>query len=611
MKTKITVLIILGILSIPAQATSILASSYGWNSIDDTQALYDAFTANVDTLYVDLQVGDWVSGPLIFDNTVNNKIVIFERGVKIRALAGAYNSYLYNGLFSFINCSNVSLVGYGATLQMNKQEYIDLNDGSEWRHIISLSGCNNFDIFGFELLDSGGDGIEVSGIWQQPIPSTNIHIRDCFINNNYRQGISVTSAQNVLIEHCEIMNTSGTPPAFGIDLEPDNTYDEMNNIEIKNCRITGNEGGGILLAFWQLNQTTNPISVDISDCYIGSNQNEGIVVDVNSNGSVSGYVNFKRCIIENQPGNGVFSNKRESLALSFSDIIIRNVGTNGGNYDMPIFIQKQFDYTGLPIGNLTFDNVYIDDHLFARDFLVISHWGEFTQVENVIGNFSVYNPKDVSYFIEPPLANVNITTQSIASLPLADISISTNDDTAYETGIDTTTTFTINRNATDISFPLGVYFELTGTAVNRLDYHYFPKALIIPANSSDTIYSILAIKDELVEAVENINLTIQLDTHYSISNGSTQLFVGDMILGINESESILFSIYPNPVKNYITIQSEPNEFNNIKVFNILGQLIETFNPENNRIDVSFLNSGVYFLQLNSTSKKVTVKFIKE
>ncbi len=615
MKTKITMLIILGMLSIPAQATSILVSSFGWNGIDDTQALYDAFTTNVDTLYVDSQVGDWVSGPLIFDNTVNDKIVIFEKGVKIRSLTGAYNSYLYNGLFSFINCYNVSLIGYGATLQMNKQEYIDLNDGSEWRHIISLSGCNDFKIFGLELLDSGGDGIEVSGIWQQPIPSTNIHIKDCLINNNYRQGISVTSAQNVLIEHCEIINTSGTPPAFGIDLEPDNAYDEMNNIEIKNCRITGNEGGGILLSFWQLNQTTNPLSIDISDCYIGSNQNKGVVVDVNSNGPVSGYVNFERCIIENQPGNGIFSNKRESLELNFNDIVIRNVGYDNTNndpvYNMPISIQKQYDYAGFPLGNINFNNIFIDDRLFNRDFLTIDHWGQSTQIENIYGNFFVYNPNGVSYYIEQPVFNINITAQPIASLPLADISISTDDETAYETGPDTTAVFTINRNATNISFPLGVYFEVTGMSDNRLDYHYFPKALIIPTNSSDTTYSITAIKDELTEPVENIDLTIQIDSHYSISNGSTQLFIGDMILGINEPESILFSIYPNPAKNYITIQSNPNEFSNIKIFNILGQLIGTFNPKNNRIDVSFLNSGIYFLQLNSPSRKVAVKFIKE
>ncbi len=616
MKTKIIMLMILGMLSIYSiQASSILASSFGWNGTDDTQALYDAFTSNVDTLYVDLQVGNWISRPLIFDNTVNDKVIIFERNVKVNALTGAYNSFLYNGLFSFINCSNVSLIGYGATLQMNKQEYIDLNDGSEWRHIISLSGCNNFKIFGFELLDSGGDGIEISGIWQQPIPSTNIHIKDCFINNNYRQGISVTSAQNVLIEHCEIINTSGTPPAFGIDLEPDYIYDEMSNIQIKNCRVTGNEGGGILVSLWQLNQTTNPVSIDVSDCYIGSNQNEGIVIDVNSNGPVSGYVNFERCIIENQPGNGIFSNKRESLELNFNNIVLRNVGFDNTNndpiYNMPISIQKQYDYTGFPLGNINFNNIFIDDSLFNRDFLTINHWGQSTQIENINGNFSVYNPNGISYYIEVPITNVNIITQSITSLPVSNISINTNDDTAYETGIDTTATFTVSRDTNNTSFPLGIFFEIEGIADNRLDYNYFTEALVIPANDSDKTYTITAIKDEINEPVENIDLSIKSDTNYSISIGNTQLFIEDTVLDINELENIDFNIYPNPVKDYITIQDYSYEYNNIKIFNIFGELIKTFNSNHKKINVSFLNSGIYFLQLNYPFKKTTFKFIKK
>ncbi len=613
MKTKFRLtLIILGIACLPLQASTILASSFGWNGIDDTQALYDAFTANADTLIIDLQVGDWISGPLIFDNTVNNKVIIFERNVKIAALAGGFDAYLYNGLLTFINCSDVSLIGYGAVLQMNKEEYIALNDSSEWRHVISLSGCHNFKIFGLELLDSGGDGIEISGIWGQPIPSMNIHIRDCRIDNQYRQGISITSAQNVLIEHCEITNTSGAPPAFGIDLEPDNAFDALSGIRIRNCRITGNEGGGILLALWKLDQTSSFVSVNISDCYIGSNQNKGVVVDVNSSGPVSGKVTFERCIIENQPRNAIFSNKREALALHFKNLVIRNVGADSGPFDMPIFIQKQFDYSGFPLGNITFANILIDDHLFSRNFMNINHWGEAPQVENVSGHFSVYNPNGVTYHIDPPLLNVDIVAQSLPWLPLAELNIFTNDNTAFEMGEDSSATFTVSRTATGLSFPLGVYFDVSGTAGNRLDYHFFPGALVIPANLIDTTYIITAITDELAEPTETIDLTIHPDHHYSISNGNTQLLIGDVILGINTPERTSFAIFPNPVRNYLTVQSERNEFRSIHIYNILGQLVDTIHPnESFRIDVSWLSSGVYFLLLNSPSGKVAVRFVKE
>ncbi len=516
----------------PLNASVIYASDFGWSGVDDTQALFDAFTYDADTLYVDLQAGDWVTGPLIFDNNVHDKMVIFERGVKVRALAGAYDNYLYNGLFTFINCSGVSLMGYGAVLQMNKQEYINLNDGSEWRHVIALSGCSDFDVFGLELLDSGGDGIEISGIWQQAVPSTNIHIRDCRIDNNYRQGISVTSAENVLIEHCEITNTSGTPPAFGIDLEPDNAYDFMSGIEIRHCRITGNEGGGVLFSFWNLDDSSPAVSVDVRDCYIGGNQNEGIFVDVNSAGPVAGYAKFERCIVENQPGSGIFSNKRESLALIFNELVIREVGTQGGSYDMPIFIQKQYDYSGVPVGNVRFNRVFIDDHLFDRDFLNISHWGGATQVEEVSGDFWVYNPNGLSYSIEGPLENVNITAQGISSLPVASLDISTNDNIAYEEGADTTTSFVLTRSAADLSFPMAVFLDVAGTADNRLDYHYFPYAVIVPGNFSSREIVLTAIKDELQEPAETIDLTVLVDAHYTVNNATTQLMIGDFVMPV-------------------------------------------------------------------------------
>ncbi len=533
MKKQLVIYVLLFVFSAKAQASSVKASDYGWTGVDDTQALHNAFTANVDTLYVDLQPGDWVSGPLVFDNTVHNKVIIFERGVTLRALAGAYDATPYDGLLTFISCSNVELSGYGAVLKMNKQEYINLNDGSEWRHVISLSGCSNFKIFGLELLDSGGDGIEISGIWQQPVPSTNIHIKNCRIHNNYRQGISVTSAQNVLIENCEITGTSGTPPAFGIDLEPDNAYDHMSNIQIKNCRITGNEGGGLLISLWNLDDSSPIVGIEVSDCYIGSNQNEGIVVDVNSSGPVTGYAHFKRCLIENQPKNAIFSDKRESFSLTFSDIVIRNVGTDGGAYDMPIFIQNQYDYSGVPFGNVTFDRILIDDHLYDRDFLDISHWGSATQVENVSGDFWVYNPNGVSYYIEQPWVNVNITANTLSWLPLADVSLSTADNVAYETGSDTTASFTVTRSAADVSFPLGLIFNISGTATNRLDYCYYPQFLVVPADSSSRTYVITALKDSLSEPVETIDLEIVSDAHYSISTGSVQLKIGDVLLPVN------------------------------------------------------------------------------
>lgn len=76
-----------------------------------------------------------------------------------------------------------------------------------------------------------------------------------------------------------------------------------------------------------------------------------------------------------------------------------------------------------------------------------------------------------------------------------------------------------------------------------------------------------------------------------------------------------FLIYPNPVKNILTIEDKrQSEINTISIYNTLGQLVQTYiNKTNNSasIDVSQLRTGLYFIKINSEQGILTSKFIKE
>jgi plastocyanin len=81
------------------------------------------------------------------------------------------------------------------------------------------------------------------------------------------------------------------------------------------------------------------------------------------------------------------------------------------------------------------------------------------------------------------------------------------------------------------------------------------------------------------------------------------------------TESQGFSIYPNPAKSKVWIESD--KFNTrdytLSVFDISGRLAKVESmTRNNRIEVNvqYLNKGIYFLQLKSASEKVTMKLIK-
>ena len=72
------------------------------------------------------------------------------------------------------------------------------------------------------------------------------------------------------------------------------------------------------------------------------------------------------------------------------------------------------------------------------------------------------------------------------------------------------------------------------------------------------------------------------------------------------------NVSPNPVKDIVTINS-PNGFDNIKVFNQLGQLVLKSNPDilnKNKLDLSVLNPGMYVLQINIENEAKLLKLLK-
>ncbi len=65
--------------------------------------------------------------------------------------------------------------------------------------------------------------------------------------------------------------------------------------------------------------------------------------------------------------------------------------------------------------------------------------------------------------------------------------------------------------------------------------------------------------------------------------------------------------YPNPVQSTLNIQSEMT-FDNIQIYSLQGKLMTK--TTNNKIDVSLLSSGLYFVKLSDNGRSITKKFIK-
>ena len=95
-------------------------------------------------------------------------------------------------------------------------------------------------------------------------------------------------------------------------------------------------------------------------------------------------------------------------------------------------------------------------------------------------------------------------------------------------------------------------------------------------------------------------------------NFSNEIQVSDANLGLDRKAILNFRLYPNPVKNVLNIKSNNIEFTSVNIYNVLGSRVLSLNRiENNQINVSNLNEGVYFVKLNSGTDSITKKIIIE
>ena len=81
----------------------------------------------------------------------------------------------------------------------------------------------------------------------------------------------------------------------------------------------------------------------------------------------------------------------------------------------------------------------------------------------------------------------------------------------------------------------------------------------------------------------------------------------------NNSNEILttVSLYPNPTRDVLNIETNSTTKLSYSVINYLGQVVKSGSIENSSINVSNLNAGIYILEVNDGQKSVTKKFIKE
>lgn len=355
--------------------TTANAAWWGFDEEDATESLQAALSSGAKTLVIPNMGKDWIVRPL---RLASNQELILEKGVVLAAKRGEYRTKNDSVLVAR-DIENLNIRGDGATIRMQKEDYItglvfkDLGfnrafgqyDKAEWRTCLSIRGCKNVRVEGLTLRDSGGDGVYVDGA-KKGRWSSNIHLKNLDCDNNYRQGISVISVDGLVVEDCKFRNTWGTPPAAGIDIEPDSPTQRLKNITIRNCQLIDNYGDGIEIHLGRLNQQSEPVSIVVENCRITSRRGPGIRVLKLADKGPAGTIRFENCVVDSTEAYGikVQDKSADAARLTFVNCRLRNTAQNKGYADtwVPILLLGRERGNIKRYGGIEFANCVIEDN---------------------------------------------------------------------------------------------------------------------------------------------------------------------------------------------------------------------------------------------------------
>ena len=328
---------------------AVKVSDFGWNAEDATEIVQKALDCGAKRVVFDNKGAPWIVRPV---KARSNTAIVFEDGVELLAKKGEFHGKR-DYLLDFTGVTNSTLTGVGekgGTLRMRKSDYQKPPySRSEWRYALSLLGAKQVKIENMSFVESGGDGMCLGRDAQD------IVIRKCRCIGNHRQGISVCSAKNLLIEDCVLVNTSGTAPAAGIDFEPDHPRHCISNCLMRNCRIEGNAGKGIDIFLPNQTKVSAVIGLRIENCHIsGNGAGTEITVgpaDFETNGP-KGSIVFANCTFAKNRGGAIgVCRKPDDFTLRFENCTITDEKYNVW------FAHSRWD-TPMPCG-IVFDNLTV------------------------------------------------------------------------------------------------------------------------------------------------------------------------------------------------------------------------------------------------------------
>lgn len=183
----------------------------------------------------------------------NSKLYFPPNGSIVMAPTASSVYYIINVL----NRSNVEV--HFANLTGERYSHIGGTGNDQWGMGIAIIGSYGVTLNKVKIKNCFGDGIYVVGQiggYTDSVSSKKIVINKCISDNNRRQGLTIESVEDLIVNGGIFSNTNGSQPQSGIDIEPlapDGTHLTQVKDVVFNDIVTYNNKGdfGFIVSIWR------------------------------------------------------------------------------------------------------------------------------------------------------------------------------------------------------------------------------------------------------------------------------------------------------------------------------------------------------------------------
>jgi hypothetical protein len=221
-------------------------------SVDYTSYIQNCLNKHRKVLFPDFPILINAKGLTISSNS----IIVFDKNSKLKLLPNDKGDY---EMLRIHDVENV--VVYHANVEGDRYQH--LGTKWEWGMGISIRGAKNIKLYNSTVKYCWGDGIFL-GITEKSSNNVNVIITNTLLDNNRRNGMSVIAAENLWVNNLVVANTHGTSPMAGVDIEPDDNTNVIQNLNFDGITSFNNATHGFLFALGNLAGTISHNKVNIT-----------------------------------------------------------------------------------------------------------------------------------------------------------------------------------------------------------------------------------------------------------------------------------------------------------------------------------------------------------